>query len=100
MRHILFHHLARKEFLEARDYYDDLVFGLGKIFVTELEKSLNVIKTNPAAYPVINENIRKAVIIKFPYSILYRLEEDRIYVLAVMHQKRKPNYWVKRLDNS
>ena len=99
MKNILFHGLARKEFLEARDYYDQLVFGLGKSFVIELERSLNIIKTNPLTYPIIKENIRKAVVIKFPYSILYRVEKENIYILAVMHQKRKPNYWANRIKD-
>ena len=59
MKQILFHKLARKEFLDARDYYDELVFGLGKSFVNELERSLNVIKANPFAYPVIKDSVRK-----------------------------------------
>ena len=94
---ILFHKLAGKELLDAIDYYDDLVFGLGKLFVIEIERCLNIIKANPLAYPLIKENIRKAVVIKFPYSILYSVEKKNIYVLAVMHQKRKPMYWASRV---
>jgi plasmid stabilization system protein ParE len=97
VRRILFHKLACKELLDARDYYDDLVFGLGKSFVIEIERCLNIIKANPLAYPLIKENIRKAVVIKFPYSILYSVEKKNIYVLAVMHQKRKPMYWAERM---
>ena len=99
MKNVLFHELARKELIDARDYYDDLVFGLGKTFVLELEKCLDVIKINPLAYPITKENIRKAVIIKFPYLILYLVEEKSIYILAIMHQKRKPKYWVNRIGH-
>jgi hypothetical protein len=42
--HYYFHKLAREEFLDARDYYDDLVNGLGKSFVKEIEMCLNTIK--------------------------------------------------------
>ena len=94
---ILFHKLAGKEFLEVRDYYDDLVFGLGEKFVTEVERCLNIITTNPLAYPVTKQNVRKAVIIKFPFSILYRVDGNVIYILAVMHQKREPLYWAERI---
>ena len=97
MNRIRFHELARREFLEARDYYDDLVYRLGEKFVIEVERCLNIIKTNPLAYPVVKQNVRKAVVIKFPFSILYRLEKDNIYILAVMHQKRKPKYWAERI---
>lgn len=97
MSSLSFHRLAKAEFLNARDYYDNLVFGLGKAFVTEVEKCLNIIKANPRAYPVLQDSIRKAVILKFPYSILYRIEKEKIYLLAVMHQKRKPKYWSNRV---
>lgn len=94
---ILFHKLAGKEFLEVRDYYDDLVFGLGEKFVTEVERCLNIMTTNPLAYPVTKQNVRKAVIIKFPFSILYRVDGNVIYILAVMHQNREPLYWAERI---
>ena len=97
MSRILFHKLAGRELLDARDHYDDLVFGLGKSFVIEIERCLNIIKSNPLAYPLIKGSIRKAVVIKFPYSILYRVEKKNIYILAVMHQKRKPKYWASRV---
>lgn len=97
MNRIRFHELAKRELLEARDYYDDLVYRLGEKFVIEVERCLNIIKTNPLAYPVVKQNVRKAVVIKFPFSILYRMEKDNIYILAVMHQKRKPKYWVERI---
>jgi len=97
VKSIRFHELAGRELLDARDYYDDLVYRLGEKFVIEVERCLNVIKTNPLAYPVVKENVRKSVVIKFPFSILYRLEKDNIYILAVMHQKRNPKYWVERI---
>jgi hypothetical protein len=94
---IRFHELAGKELLVARDYYDDLVYRLGEKFVVEVEKCLNIIKTNPLAYPVIKQSVRKAVVIKFLFSILYRVNDDVIYILAIMHQKRNPKYWVERI---
>ncbi len=97
MKSVFFHQAAKEEFLSARDYYDDLNFGLGKSFITEIEKTINIIKRNPLAYPIIKKNIRKAVIMKFPYSILYIIEKDNIYLLALMHQKRKPLYWKNRI---
>ena len=93
---MLFHELARKELLDARDYYDELVYGLGQTFVNEIEKSLKVIKNKPLSFPVANEDIRKAVVLKFPYSIFYRIEGKNIYILAIAHQKREPKYWISR----
>ena len=95
-----FHQAAKEELLNARDYYDDLTFGLGKLFITEIEKTINIIKRNPIAFPIIKKNIRKAVIMKFPYSILYIIEKNNIYLLAIMHQKRKPFYWENRITKN
>jgi len=94
---VFFHQAAKEELLSARDYYDDLVLGLGKSFILEIEKTINIINRSPLAYPVTKQNIRKAVIMKFPYSILYIIEGDKIYLLAIMHQKRKPLYWKNRI---
>ena len=96
----MFHQAAKEELLNARDYYDDLNFGLGKSFILEIEKTVTIITKNPFAYPIIRKNIRKAVIMKFPYSILYIIEKDIIYLLAIMHQKRKPLYWKNRIKKN
>ncbi len=92
MSGIKFHQAAKNEFFAARDYYDDLVYGLGKIFINETERYFEIIKSNPLAYPIIKKNVRKAVMKKFPYSILYRLESNKIYILAIANNKRKPFY--------
>lgn len=97
MIRIYFHKLAKNELFDARDYYDELWFGLGELFIDEINRCLKIIKINPLAYPVIKEDIRKAVVIKFPYSILYKVENEIIYVLAIMHQKRQPDYWINRI---
>ena len=91
MKHILFHELARKEFLGARDYYDGLVFGLGKSFVIELERCLKVIKSNPSAYPVIKENIRKALVIKFPYASYTSLKKKLFIFWQLCTKKENLN---------
>jgi hypothetical protein len=97
LKSVFFHQAAKEELLSTRDYYDDLNFGLGKLFIIEIEKTINIIKRNPLAFPIIKRNIHKAVIMKFPYSILYIIEKDNIYLLAIMHQKRKPLYWKNRI---
>lgn len=96
MKSVFFHQAAKEELHKARDYYDELNFGLGKSLIIEIEKTINIIKRNPLAFPITKKNIRKAVIMKFPYSILYAVEKDSVYLLAIMHQKRKPLYWKNR----
>lgn len=42
--------------------------------------------------------IRRLILSRFPYKLLYSVEADHIYVIAVAHQHREPNYWTDRAD--
>ena len=93
-----FHKLAEKELLDARDYYDELVFGLGRKFILEIEYVLKRIRSNPLEFPVYFNEFRIALLRKFPFPIIFRIDRGRIYILAIAHQKRKPKYYANRLD--
>ena len=92
------HKLAEKELLDACDYYDELVPGLGKKFILDVEFVFNRIRSNPLEFPIFFNDFRKALLRKFPYSIIFRFDEVRIYILAIAHQKRKPKYYANRLN--
>ncbi len=82
--------------LAARDYYDQLVTDLGKKFILEVEFVFKRIRTNPLEFPIVFNDFRKALLRKFPYSIIYRFEGEKIQILAIAHQKRKPSYFANR----
>jgi len=91
-----FHYLAEKELLDARDFYDELVFGLGKSFVLEIEYVLQRIKSNPLEFPFYFSEFRKALLRKFPFAVIFKISGKKIFVLAIAHQKRKPRYFTNR----
>ncbi len=93
---IIFNELARDELNDAVDFYNLELSGLGVFFKEEIKKSLNRILDYPAAWPAITQDIRKYVLHRFPYKILYSIEKDHIYIIAIAHQHRKPNYWIDR----
>ncbi|MGA1464539.1 MAG: type II toxin-antitoxin system RelE/ParE family toxin [Balneolaceae bacterium] len=93
---IKFHSEARNEFFEAADYYEEQVVGLGDDFIDEVEKVLDVIEQQPASGTKITKTERRFLVSRFPYGIIYSIEEDQIIVLAVMNLKRKPGYWKLR----
>lgn len=97
MKYVDFHELAEKELLDSRDYYDNLIFGLGKKFILEVEHIINRIRNNPLAFPIYFNNYRKAFLRKFPYSIIYKDDGSRVFILAVAHQKRRPKYYAGRI---
>lgn len=89
---------ARWEFEAAERYYEVQVAGLGKVFREEVRAGLRRIRSWPLACPVERGTIRRAVLGRFPYKLLYSVEPEVIYVLAVAHQHRQPDYWTDRTD--
>jgi len=96
MKNIVFHELAEKELLSSRDFYDELTPYLGMKFILEVEHIIHIIKNNPLTFPIYFKNYRKALLRKFPYSIIYRIENERVLILAIAHERRKPNYFASR----
>ena len=91
------HPAAEAEFLDAVIYYESRVSELGSRLVDEFERLTDHIVKNPEAWQVIgHESIRKASFKHFPMSIIYRHSSDTIEVLAIAHDKRRPQYWMSR----
>ena len=91
-----FHPEADDEFCEAIDYYEVCQAGLGQDFYTEVNSAIGRIRDLPEAWPVFDGDVRRCLTYRFPYGVLYSIEEDGIFVLAVMHLKRSPDYWKHR----
>ena len=85
--------LAAKELDDGATYYDLQNPGLGRRFKGEIRKAINRISDYPLAWSIETRNVRKCLVHTFPYKILYSVEHDHIYVIAIAHQHRRPNYW-------
>lgn len=82
---------------EAAYYYETAVNGLGKEFLDEISHATEFMKRNPLACPLVFVNARRMVLNRFPYSLFYSVLPDKIWILSVAHQKRRPLYWVNRM---
>ena len=92
---IIFSNLARQELDDATHYYEIEYQGIGKQFRQEVRKAITRISEYPKAWSVERGDVRKCILHKFPYKLLYSIEEDNIFIIAVAHQHRKPDYWVE-----
>lgn len=88
---------ARAEFDEATDWYERQQAGLGTTFVVRIRETLNRIAANPQLHAPVYQDIRRAVVPKFPYVILYREEQGEIIVISVFHTSRDPSIWKSRI---
>ena len=92
----IFHPEAEAEFIASIDYYEDREVALGYDFSTEVFAAIQSIVKYPDAWPVIEDEVRRCLVNRFPYSVLYSIEQNEVYVLAVMHLRRHPDYWKYR----
>jgi hypothetical protein len=92
-----FHPEAEVEFLQAIDYYEDREQGLGLGFALEVYAAVEHAEKHPRAWPILAGDVRRCQTVRFPYGILYSEETNGIFVLAVMHLHRDPEYWQHRL---
>jgi len=94
----VFHPKATEEFIEASLFYGRQVPGLGGAFVTEVERSVKLLVDQPEIGQIIDAELRRLVLYRFPYSLIYSIERNKIWIVAVAHQRRRPGYWRARLD--
>ncbi len=92
----LFHPEAEAELAQAIDYYEDCENGLGFDFAMEVYNAIDRIVLYPEGWPTLSDDIRRSLVRRFPYGILYAIENDEIIILAVMNLHREPNYWKDR----
>ncbi len=85
---------AQKDIRRAARFYEDEAPGLGGEFVTEIERAFARLAENPEIGPHARHNARKLLVRRFPYVVIYRVEPERVLVLAVGHQRRHPDFWL------
>ncbi len=93
---VLFTRIARQELEDAVRFYELEYSGLGRRFKEEVRKAALRVAEYPKAWSIERGEVRKCLLHKFPYKLMYSVEEDHILVIAVAHQHRKPDYWVGR----
>lgn len=90
---------AEDDLKKAFLWYEDKRTGLGSDFLLQVDAGINFINRNPETHPVKYRGTRKHLIKRFPYKIIYFIEEEKIIVIAVLHGRRSPNLLKKRLDS-
>jgi plasmid stabilization system protein ParE len=84
------------EFDDAFSWYEEQAVGLGFEFLDELDQSLRLIASYPQLQPLVDKQVRRCLVNRFPYGIFYGVADSIIIVVAVAHLKRKPAYWKGR----
>ena len=96
MKTVRFLRPAELEMLDAARYYELQALGLGMDFLEKIDSAVHDIGEDPERWPVLRLQIRRRLIHRFPYGLLYRVDPDEIIILAIMHLHRHPDYWIGR----
>jgi plasmid stabilization system protein ParE len=91
-----FHPEAETEFLAAIEWYAAQSTCLGADFAAEIHAAIRRAVAMPLAWASVAKDIHRVLAHRFPYGVLYTPREKSIYILAVMHLQREPEYWRER----
>ena len=94
-----FHVEAELEYNDAIHHYLAIDSRITDGFISEIEHGINAIRRNPLTWRIVENDVRRYLVHRFPYGHYYTCEKDFITIWAVMHLSREPGYWKPRRQN-
>jgi plasmid stabilization system protein ParE len=90
------HPEAEAEVRSAYLWYLERSQIVAEAFQMEMDRAIQVVSENPLRWPRLTETERRYILPRFPFSLVYRTKPQLVEVIAIAHQKRKPDYWSSR----
>lgn len=97
-RVVRFHEEAIAELQAEAIYFEDRSQGLGERFTNEIQAAVKIATEFPDMGSPFKHGTRRVFPKKFPFSIVYRVQQSVIVILAIVPDARKPGYWRKRVN--
>jgi toxin ParE1/3/4 len=88
---------AAEEIEEERRFYRDRSESAEAAFLLELDHAIQSVSEGPQRWSVHIENTRRYIFPSFPFSLVYFIDQETVFVVALEHQSRRPGYWRERL---
>ncbi|HZF08305.1 MAG TPA: type II toxin-antitoxin system RelE/ParE family toxin [Thermoanaerobaculia bacterium] len=95
---LTYHPEAEAEIVQAAGYYEKQVKGLGSRFLGDLEATIARIVEAPLRWPLVEADVRRCSLRRFPYAVYYRVLPSGVRILVVKHHRRHPDYWRERIS--
>ena len=94
---VIYHKQIKKDLRTALSYYDaEGGRKLGDRFFGDVEAVAAKVIENPQAFHLATGGLRRAALESFPYHLLYESDEQRVYFLVLRHDRRRPNFGLRR----
>ncbi len=91
--------VADQEVDDAVARYAQQGRDVSRRFLDDLDRAVRLAKAYPLLATEIEPEIRRLLFVRYPYSLIYAIDEDTLVIVAVAHQQREPRYWADRLDS-
>lgn len=89
---------AAEEMIAAALFYEEAAVGLGRDFLDDVQQAIESLTQYPDLGVEVAVGLRRALLHRFPFTLIYAVEADGILIIAVAHARRKPGYWQSRTD--
>jgi toxin ParE1/3/4 len=93
----VFHDLAWQELVDAYSWHEELGQACGAEFATAMHRALIDVGEHPLRFPRCGWHIRRCLILRFHYAVIYEVKPDYVYIVAIKHTSRRPGYWKSRV---
>ncbi|MFT7721502.1 MAG: type II toxin-antitoxin system RelE/ParE family toxin [Roseateles sp.] len=90
---IVFRPQARQEVLDAADWYRQRAPGLDRDFLLAVDAAVQAAASRPLAHPLVEDNVRRVLVKRFPYTVVFDALPDELVVIAVFQHRREPTAW-------
>jgi len=95
-RRVIVRRDAKRDLREAKAWYRNISRALGDDFVEKISDAIELIVERPFAFPIVHRTFRRILVHRFPYALFYHLADDRIVIVAILHQARDPEILTTR----
>ncbi|MES2938067.1 MAG: type II toxin-antitoxin system RelE/ParE family toxin [Pseudomonadota bacterium] len=93
---LLYHPSAAQEISDAAVLYESKAVGLGTAFLEQVDAAAEKLLRDPQRWPVIEHDIRRIMLKRFPFGIYFRIADDTVRVLTLKHHRQHPGYGMQR----
>ena len=89
---------AEEEMTEASLFYEAASTGLGRDFLDDVQRGIDSVREHSRIGNSVGRGLRRVLLHRFPFSLIYSVDADVILIVAVSHYGRRPGYWKDRVD--
>ncbi len=93
---LLYHPLAAQEISDAAAFYESKAAGLGATFLEQIDAAAEMLSRDVHRWPLIEHDIRRIMLKRFPFGIYFRISDDAVRVLTLKHHRQHPGYGMRR----